>query len=103
MTNKLRYLWIAAASAVLTAGAAISYAQIKYGPWRAEQCEPLRSETGPGRSPALPQTPWGKQAQSCKWCREVVECPRIRDKLRHPIQCARRKHCVGPSQHPPTD
>lgn len=78
-------------------------AQIRYGPWvkDARSCRPARSTSGFG-SVQLPQAPGGERAQSCRWYRNVEECPRIRDRLRHPIQCSRREQSADGDQNRPS-
>ena len=57
---------------------------------------------GPGRGLVrLPQAPGGQQAYECIWVREVVDCPRIRDKVMHPLQCSRRQDRSGYTLFPP--
>lgn len=80
-------------------------AQLQYGSWRkTRDCRPASPPVGFGRgSVRLPQTPGGKGAEECKWEREVLDCPRLRDKIRHPIQCAKRKQTTDYTQFAPRD
>lgn len=67
-------------------------AQIRYGSWRnAGNCDPAPPPTGPGRrGVVMPQARGGATAQECDWVRQVEECPRLRDVVRHPGQCTGR-------------
>ena len=82
-----------AAAAVLAAGLALSAgsaeAQVTYGEWRVtNDCRPARTQSGVGGT-QLPRASAGV-TQECYWVRSVRDCPRIRDRLMHPIQCSTR-------------
>lgn len=65
-------------------------AQVTYGPWRqTSDCRPARTHSGVGGT-QLPRASAGV-TQECVWVRDVTSCPRIRDRLRHPIQCTTRR------------
>lgn len=70
-------------------------AQLQYGPWqKTNDCRTLRAPVGPGSSQIeLPQVtvPGRERSMECRWERQVTECPRIRDRVRHPIQCYTKK------------
>lgn len=76
-------------------------AQVEYGPWRkTNECRAARAPSGLG-GPELPQAGGGTKAHECKWEREVRDCPRVRDKLRHPIRCGTKKQKGGYSLYAP--
>lgn len=79
--------------------------QIRYTPWRqTSDCRAARAPSGAFRgNTVIPQTAGGSQARECKWVRDVEECPRIRENIRHPIQCATRKQQSGYSLFQPRD
>ena len=70
-------------------------AQVQYGPWqKTDVCQTIRVPVGPGGGqievPQVP-VPGRERSMECKWQRQVTECPRIRDRLRHPIQCTTKR------------
>lgn len=83
-----------------------SLAQVQYGPWRkTNDCRTIRVPVGPGGGQIeVPQVPVPGRSRSmeCKWVREVTDCPRIRDRLRHPIQCIKKKDFSGYSVSAPS-
>lgn len=83
--------------------AAPAAAQVQYGPWKkTNDCRPMKvPSVGFGR-PNVPRVPGTDQAMECKWEREVTDCPRIRDKLRHPIRCTTKRQRSGYSPWPPS-
>ena len=97
---------------VVTAGGAViaalvpstASAQVRYGSWHTTgDCRTARAPSGAFRGNSeLPQT-GGSLARECKWERDVEECPRIRDNLRHPIQCMTRKQKSGYSLFAPRE
>ncbi len=81
-------------------------AQVEYGPWRkTNDCRPASPTSGFFRGNVrLPQAPGGgNPATECKWEREVRDCPRVRDNLRHPIRCGSRRQQAGYSLFAPRD
>ncbi len=90
---------------IVTAIPSQALAQLQYGPWRnTGECRPASPPVGPGRGGVrLPKAVGGKGAEECKWEREVTDCPRLRDKIRHPIQCSRRKDRTGYTVFPPSN
>ena len=82
-----------------------AYAQLQYGPWQKTiDCRTIRVPVGPGGSQIeVPQVtvPGQPRSMECRWERQVTECPRIRDRLRHPIQCITKKQRSGYSVYPP--
>jgi hypothetical protein len=64
-------------------------AQLEYGPWvNTGECKPASPPVGPGRQRVrLPQAPGGSGAKECLWVRQVLDCPRVRDVIRHPGKC----------------
>lgn len=102
--GKIASFALAAALVTIAALPAPAAAQIQYGSWRAtSDCRPARVPSGVGRNVRLPQAPGGTQAMECTWERDVTDCPRIRDNLRHPIRCATRKQRSGYSLYAPRD
>lgn len=78
-------------------------AQVQYGPWRkTTDCQTARAPSGVGRS-AIQLPSIGAPATACVWEREVRDCPRVRDKLAHPIQCSTRKQRSSYTTIPPRD
>lgn len=92
-------------SLVTTALPGEAFAQLQYGPWRKTgECRPASPPVGPGRGGVrLPKAVGGSGAEECKWERDVTDCPRLRDKIRHPIQCTRRKDKTGYTVFPPSN
>lgn len=90
---------------VATALPGPALAQLEYGPWRnTGECRHASPPVGPGRRAVrLPRAVGGKGAEECKWEREVINCPRLRDKVRHPVQCTRRKDKTGYTVFPPSN
>lgn len=80
-------------------------AQLRYGPWKVVggTCEEQRIVGPFGNGPISPEVPGATPFLTCKYCREVEECPRLRDKLRHLIQCTRRLQCKKEGGGPPRD
>jgi hypothetical protein len=80
-------------------------AQIRYGPWqRTSDCRSAPSTVGPGGDRIrLPQAPGGSGTPACRWERAVEDCPRIRDRVLHPIRCTTRRQRSGYSATPPLD
>jgi hypothetical protein len=78
-------------------------AQIEYGPWRqTSQCRPASPPAGPGRGRVtMPYAPGGSAPMECTWEREVRDCPRFRDNVRHPIRCSTGRQRSGYSQFQP--
>lgn len=78
-------------------------AQISYGSWQnTNDCRTLRAPSGFGRGNIeLPQAGGVPRAMECRWQRDVRDCPKIGDKLMHPIQCTRRRQISGYSTQPP--
>ncbi len=68
-------------------------AQLQYGPW--QKTSDCRRPKLPRGGPTIPQVPGVQPTMECKWERTVTDCPRVRDKLRHPIQCATKKQKSG--------
>ncbi len=95
-------LAIAAATFNIVAPVPLS-AQLSYGSWqKTTECRPAKAPSGFNRGAInLPQAPGGSQAQECRWTRTVEDCPRIRDKLMHPIQCTRKKQVSDFTIQPP--
>ena len=100
-----RSIALLAALPLATLASVPAQAQISYGPWQRGKCEAARAESGVGRSDPLPYACGGSgRPQSCQWSREVRDCPRLRDKMRHPIQCSTRRQVKqGPGDRPPSD
>ena len=86
------------------AGSTPAAAQLQYGPWqKTSDCRTIRVPVGPGGGNVeVPQitVPGQERAMECKWERQVTECPRIRDRLMHPIQCItkRQRSCYSVSR-----
>lgn len=82
-------------------------AQVQYGPWQqTDDCRTIRAPVGPGGGQIeLPQVPVPGRPRSleCKWERQVTNCPRIRDRLRHPVQCTSKKDSSRFSATRPAD
>ncbi len=89
------------------AWAAPAAAQVQYGRWeKTDICRTIRAPVGPGRSQIeVPQVevPGRERSMECKWERKVTDCPRIRDRLRHPIQCTTKRQRSGYSVSAPSD
>jgi hypothetical protein len=64
-------------------------AQLEYGPWvKTTECEDPKVPVGPGgRNVKLPRAVGGSGAKECVWVRQVIDCPRLRDKVLHPGKC----------------
>lgn len=77
--------------------ASLAEAQMKYGPWVKQDrtCRPLEVRNTFGQTLVSPQIsiPGKKSAETCDYCREVVDCPRLRDKIANPKQCFQKKQC----------
>ena len=104
--NRRLLLAITGAAGLVCASMTLSSAasaQVRYGSWqKTSDCRTLRAPAGPGRGGVeLPGAPGARQAMECKWERKVEDCPRLRDKARHPIRCTTRMQRSGYSQHPP--
>ena len=104
--RKRQFAWIVSAAGILCAGLVFSpdsNAQVRYGSWqKTSDCRTLRAPAGPGRGRVeLPQAPGSRQALECRWERKVEDCPRVRDKLRHPVRCTTRRQKSGYSQNAP--
>jgi hypothetical protein len=74
-------------------------AQVEYGKWKiTSDCRTIRAPVGPGRDqievPQVP-VPGRERSMECKWERDVIKCPRLRDKARHPIRCSTGKQTSG--------
>lgn len=95
----------AACGIILTVWSTSADAQIRYGQWqRTNDCRSAPSTVGPGGlNVRLPQTPGGSGAPACRWERTVEDCPRIRDRVRHPIRCTTRRQRSGYQVDPPLD
>ena len=91
MTVSKRVVWLAVAALALTAAPVQTVeAQVRYGAWRnTGECRNARTTSGFGGT-ELPSAS-GQRAQQCRWERTVESCPRVRDKLRHPIRCSTRR------------
>lgn len=93
--------------AVMTLAATASpvSAQLRYGQWQVKPntCEAQRLDGPFGNGPISPRVPETKEFQTCNYCRAVEDCPRLRDKLRHPIQCTKKQQCRRSSAGPPKD
>jgi hypothetical protein len=77
-------------------------AQVEYGPWhQTNNCRDASPPVGPGRGRVTMPSAGGAHARECTWEREVRNCPRIRDNLRHPIRCATGVQRSGFSLWPP--
>lgn len=95
---------IALSLAVAAAIPGPAAAQVQYGSWsRTSDCRPAKMPVGPGRGMVPLPSAGGSGATECKWVRDVQDCPRIRDNLRHPIQCATRKQTSGYSIGAPSN
>lgn len=74
-----------------TADVKPAMAQITYGTWvNTGECRAPRTTSGVG-SAQLPRTPGAAPTAQCRWSREVKSCPKLSDKLIHPIQCSTKK------------
>jgi hypothetical protein len=64
-------------------------AQLQYGPWvNTNRCEDASPPVGVGRKAVkLPRAVGGQGAKECLWVRQVIDCPRLRDKVLHPGKC----------------
>ena len=82
-----------------------AHAQVQYGPWRKTNvCRPASPPSGFFRGGVqMPHAPGSKGAEECKWTREVEDCPRIRDKVRHFIRCSSRRQDTDYTLFPPRD
>lgn len=75
-------------------------AQLVYGAWNNTGKCRLATVQGRGRF-AQPYAPGSEAPQECIWEREVKDCPRLRDKARHPFQCATHREKSGYTTIPP--
>jgi hypothetical protein len=101
----VRAMVAAGTAGLLAAAAAPASAQLQYGKWRkTDVCRPASPPVGPGRGKVrMPETPFGGKVRECKWEREVLDCPRLRDKILHPIQCRKRKQTSDYTVFQPDD
>lgn len=83
-----------------------SRAELQYGPWRnSGECRPASPPVGPGRGGVqMPRAPGGKGARECLWERQVLDCPKLRDVIRHPGKCTGKvRRQTKWSIHSPSD
>jgi hypothetical protein len=79
-----------------------AHAELQYGPWtQTRDCRTVNLKGVLGRSGIPIPTGTGASRQECKWEREITDCPKISDKLAHPIKCFRKRELSGYSEYQP--